>query len=427
MDWDFKMNNKAHLYLVKTAILIGALSILAPFNSAASTAVTRIYTHDNKVLLKLDGDLRTKNYTTFCTRFAHASPDFSNKMKKVLLYTAQHESEKSVLQIVTSSYTKNSQWCEYVFSNHISNYSTYNNFCKTPAVTMSQLCSSITNKEALSHEVTTALLGIAKKLDQKILLKEAKSKKQAAISKAKKKAEINDLAIEAKIKAQKIRSEGKLKADNISAEACKKDFERVTTYDKQELKLLKEDLTVIAKSLSGKKYRHVSHMLSSVNTASPLIDSVDGACFQFDNYSTSHKEIMSEYSRLKTELAHLQSKYDIAIQKIKEQKEASQARVKKAPTRSTIASRTTRQDINKLTTYAVIIGRAIGCSVNTDAAVNRVTTWFDKKFPPGSPGQKKFLIIFMGGIEHHVKEQVRGNSPDNCQTVKREYSLMSWP
>ncbi len=87
----------------------------------------------------------------------------------------------------------------------------------------------------------------------------------------------------------------------------------------------------------------------------------------------------------------------------------------------------TSSDINKLTTYATILGRAIACGVKTDREMKRVSTWMDRRFPPGSSDQKIYLPIFIIGMEQNAKNQANGSSPDSCRTVRREYAKIPWP
>lgn len=84
-------------------------------------------------------------------------------------------------------------------------------------------------------------------------------------------------------------------------------------------------------------------------------------------------------------------------------------------------------DIDRLTTYAVIIGRAIACGVDTNDAMRRVGAWMDRKFPPGSSDQKTYLPIFMNGVEYHAAQQANGKSPDTCAQVKSTFRKMQWP
>lgn len=84
-------------------------------------------------------------------------------------------------------------------------------------------------------------------------------------------------------------------------------------------------------------------------------------------------------------------------------------------------------DIDKLTSYAVFIGRAIACGANTSYASGRVGAWMDKKFPPGSKDQQIYLPIFIAGVKYHAEQQKSGHSPDSCSTVLHQFNLVSWP
>lgn len=92
-----------------------------------------------------------------------------------------------------------------------------------------------------------------------------------------------------------------------------------------------------------------------------------------------------------------------------------------------VAMSATDGDIDKLTTYAVIMGRAIGCGIDTENEMRRVGSWMDRRFPPGSSDQKIYLPIFIAGVKKHAQNQANGNSPDSCSAVRREYSKMPWP
>jgi hypothetical protein len=84
-------------------------------------------------------------------------------------------------------------------------------------------------------------------------------------------------------------------------------------------------------------------------------------------------------------------------------------------------------DIDKLTTYAVILGRATACGANVDDASRRVGRWMDRTFPPGSKDQQIYLPIFMEGMRHHVQQQNEGKSPDSCFSVLRSFNSFPWP
>jgi hypothetical protein len=96
-------------------------------------------------------------------------------------------------------------------------------------------------------------------------------------------------------------------------------------------------------------------------------------------------------------------------------------------TNEPVYSSATAQDINKLTTYAVILGRAIACGADVGSASGKVGRWMDRVFPPGSADQKTYLPIFMGGTRYHAEQQKLGKSPDNCSSVLRTFSSFPWP
>ncbi len=83
----------------------------------------------------------------------------------------------------------------------------------------------------------------------------------------------------------------------------------------------------------------------------------------------------------------------------------------------------TDADIDKMTSYAVIIGRAAGCGIDTGDAMRRVGKWMDRRFPR----QGTYLVIFMAGVEQHAKQQAEGKSPDTCAQVKRSFRNTPWP
>lgn len=84
-------------------------------------------------------------------------------------------------------------------------------------------------------------------------------------------------------------------------------------------------------------------------------------------------------------------------------------------------------DVDRLTTYATILGRGLACGIDVKKQSSDVGYWIDRKFPPGSDGQVTYLPIFMAGIEFAATQQQAGNSPDNCDQVRRAFSSMPWP
>ena len=87
----------------------------------------------------------------------------------------------------------------------------------------------------------------------------------------------------------------------------------------------------------------------------------------------------------------------------------------------------TKADIDRMTSYAVIIGRATACGVDTENALRRVGAWMDRRFPPGSSDQKTYLPIFVKGVQYHAEQQAKGNNPDSCSQVRSTFRKMQWP
>jgi len=87
----------------------------------------------------------------------------------------------------------------------------------------------------------------------------------------------------------------------------------------------------------------------------------------------------------------------------------------------------TDADVNRLTTYAVALGRGSACGVDTSDAGSRVGAWIDAKMPAGSGDRRLLFPIFMQGVQSHAQEQASGQSPDSCEAVARQFAMMPWP
>ena len=88
---------------------------------------------------------------------------------------------------------------------------------------------------------------------------------------------------------------------------------------------------------------------------------------------------------------------------------------------------TRKEDIDKLTSYAVILGRACGCGIDVSDASRRVSAWLDRTFPPDSPDRTFYMKLFISGMQYHAKQQSTGNSPDTCEQIKKALNGMQWP
>jgi len=94
---------------------------------------------------------------------------------------------------------------------------------------------------------------------------------------------------------------------------------------------------------------------------------------------------------------------------------------------STPALGVSSQDVDRITTYAVILGRAVACGADISDASRRVGQWMDVKFPPGSQDQQAYLPIFVNGVGYHAQQQKEGKSPDSCAAVLRNFKAFPWP
>ena len=69
--------------------------------------------------------------------------------------------------------------------------------------------------------------------------------------------------------------------------------------------------------------------------------------------------------------------------------------------------------VDAMTTFAVILGRAIGCGVDVEKPANKVAIWMDNTF--SNKERATYLPVFAFGVEHHMKQQQSGKSPDSCR------------
>ena len=83
-------------------------------------------------------------------------------------------------------------------------------------------------------------------------------------------------------------------------------------------------------------------------------------------------------------------------------------------------------DIDKLSTYAVLLGRGIACGADgTEEASRKIGAWMDRRFTKKE--MATYIQVFAVGVEHNAKMQQAGKSPDSCSTVQRNFSSIPWP
>lgn len=84
-------------------------------------------------------------------------------------------------------------------------------------------------------------------------------------------------------------------------------------------------------------------------------------------------------------------------------------------------------EVDRLTTDAVLLGRAIGCHLDVDVESRRVGDWLDRVAPPGSRDQQIYLPMLMAGMRQNAEAQAAGRSPDSCEAVTLAVRRHRWP
>lgn len=84
-----------------------------------------------------------------------------------------------------------------------------------------------------------------------------------------------------------------------------------------------------------------------------------------------------------------------------------------------------QDDVDRISTYAVLLGRAVACGMNVDSPSRRVGAWIDRTWS----GKEKsaMLMAFMAGMENAAKMQRDGRTPDSCSKVRDVVNSTPWP
>ncbi len=80
---------------------------------------------------------------------------------------------------------------------------------------------------------------------------------------------------------------------------------------------------------------------------------------------------------------------------------------------------------DRLTTYAVVLGRASGCGVNITREGKQVGAWLNRN--TSGADQDAMNMLFMGGIMESRDAQMAGRSLDDCEQVRTSFSRFNWP
>lgn len=83
-------------------------------------------------------------------------------------------------------------------------------------------------------------------------------------------------------------------------------------------------------------------------------------------------------------------------------------------------------EIQHMDGLALLLGRAIGCDLNTERAAGEIAAWLDQTFPPGSVAQQRYLGLFAEAVRSYARQQRSGNSPDSCVEVADALARLGW-
>jgi hypothetical protein len=93
---------------------------------------------------------------------------------------------------------------------------------------------------------------------------------------------------------------------------------------------------------------------------------------------------------------------------------------------ATSAAAASDAEVRTLERFGLLLGRGIGCDLNTDQAVAYINHWFEQTFPPVSADRQRNLAHFREITRFHAQEQRSGESPDECSNVSNAFKALGW-
>jgi hypothetical protein len=90
------------------------------------------------------------------------------------------------------------------------------------------------------------------------------------------------------------------------------------------------------------------------------------------------------------------------------------------------ADAASQAQLDRLNGFALLLGRAIGCELDTARAQDVIGAWLDETFPPGSAEQQRYLPRFVESLRFHAREQHLGHSPDSCSDIAHAFEDLYW-
>lgn len=82
-------------------------------------------------------------------------------------------------------------------------------------------------------------------------------------------------------------------------------------------------------------------------------------------------------------------------------------------------------DMDKVTTYAELLGRGISCGFDMKEQTRRVGTWIDHTFTGQDMGlaRKQFVT----GMQQGVKKQAAEPAEESCPRLQKTLNEVTWP
>ena len=84
-------------------------------------------------------------------------------------------------------------------------------------------------------------------------------------------------------------------------------------------------------------------------------------------------------------------------------------------------------DVERLSTFAEVIGRALACGADTRPATQAVGRWMDERWHRASRAQHNYVQIFASKMRFHFQQQKEGESPESCPSALRTFQRFEWP
>lgn len=82
------------------------------------------------------------------------------------------------------------------------------------------------------------------------------------------------------------------------------------------------------------------------------------------------------------------------------------------------------RDMDMMTSYAVMIGRADACDIDTKDAYAKIQRWFKSVL---NDREGYIMVIFFQGVDMSKKQQLNGETPDSCYAVEKAFRTFPWP